>query len=382
MKLKNILFKKFFLSFVFLYSCKEIDPFRFSKGVDPTSYSIEQDSVRDKKSGKILSDSKSCMNCHKTIYDNWNNSRHRVAFTNELYQESHEREPMQWCVNCHAPLLKEEANPDLPNERLLSEEGISCIVCHVRNKKILTSKLPALSETEYAHDYEIAPSIGKSEFCANCHQFNFPTIKSTKSKDRFVYSHLPMQNTVKEFKESFFSHLGECQTCHLESKSANTHSFYGGHDKEKLASSIFLQIERITRYSISLKVITNGIAHSFPTGDLFRTLKIRIKDEKTKQILSEVWLKKTYVDAKKGIDKNEPSMSLVEDNVILPPLESHTSQKSFILLIPENIEDIEAELILDYLHGINRLLSNIPEKLTSLPIKKVCFKLKKIKESG
>lgn len=36
-----------------------------------------------------------------------------------------------------------------------------------------------------------------------------------------------------------------------------------------------------------------GIGHSFPTGDLFRALKIKIKDAETKLLLAELILKKT-----------------------------------------------------------------------------------------
>jgi hypothetical protein len=376
---------KLILTFSLLFiSCKEENLHRFSKGIEPVFYSVKEDSIQNNLTGEILFDSNSCKDCHKTIYENWFNSRHKVALTNELYRESHEREPMEWCVNCHAPLLSRGENPNLPEKRILREEGISCNVCHVRNKKILTSKIPTLTrdQTKYIHDYKVEPSMGKSEFCANCHQFNFPTLKSARTKDNFAYSHLPMQNTVAEFKESYLSNLGECQTCHLASGSADSHSFFGGHDAAKLASSLFLQMERVSQKTILLKVIANGIPHAFPTGDLFRTLKITLRNKKTGSILSEVSLRKEYEDVKTSKDKNSPSMILLADNRIMPPNEGHASEKSFLLPIPEAVEEIEAEISMDYLHGLNRLVTKIPEKFTSLRFKKIYFKLNKSKDSG
>ena len=37
---------------------------------------------------------------------------------------------------------------------------------------------------------------------------------------------------------------------------------------------------------------------------------------------------------------------------------------------------------MDYLHGLNRLVTKIPERFTSLKFKKIYFKLSKSKDSG
>lgn len=384
LKSGSIVIKFFLITLFLMVSCREESIFRFTKGIEPVFYSVEKDSIRDKSTGEILQDSKSCKSCHETVYQNWFNSRHRVAFTNELYKESHEREPKEWCVNCHAPLLSPNTNRLSLENRILKEEGISCNVCHVRNGKVITSKLPnpKRDNTELAHEYEVEPIIGKSEFCANCHQFNFPTLKSARSEGHFEYSNLPMQNTFTEFKESYLSKYGECQTCHLAANSGDTHSFFGGHDREKLKSSLFLEMERISKNTILVNVITNGIPHSFPTGDLFRTLRIILRNKKTGNIVGELSLKKDYSDLRSSEDKNSPSMMLLADNRINPPYINHNSSASFQMHLEENVNEIEAELFMDYLHGLNRLTTGLPENLTRLSIKKVYFKLKKTDASG
>src|SRR6185369_16156590 len=96
-------------------------------------------SARNSKTGELLGDSSSCKSCHETVYKNWHVSRHRVAFTNPIYQESHARESSVWCVNCHSPMMRLGGNPQVLADRIQSEDGISCITCHVRNGKILTA---------------------------------------------------------------------------------------------------------------------------------------------------------------------------------------------------------------------------------------------------
>ena len=56
--------------------------------------------------------------------------------------------------------------------------------------------------------------------------------------------------------------------------------------------------------------------------------------------------------------------------------------EKFFIPYAEDVEEIEAELSMDYLHGLNRLVTKIPERFTSLKFKKIYFKLSKSKDSG
>ena len=109
----------------------------FSKGLFPVVFA-PADFALHPKSGMRMQSSKDCAPCHETAYRNWNLSRHKVALTNELYRESHEREPSPWCVNCHAPLRLSgnEKNP------YREKEGVSCLVCPVRAGKVLVRQAP------------------------------------------------------------------------------------------------------------------------------------------------------------------------------------------------------------------------------------------------
>ncbi len=191
-----------------------------------------------------------------------------------------------------------------------------------------------------------------------------------------------MQNTFFEFKESTLNKYGECQSCHLASNSMETHSFFGGHDLEKLNSSLFLEMERINKNQVIAKIISNGIPHSFPTGDLFRTLRVSFRDKKTKKYLGDLSLKKDYIDLKSSDDPNSPSMILLADNRISPPINGHSSHAEFVLNISEEFDEIEAEMYMDYLFGLNRLVTKLPDNITLLKFKIVNIRLKSPKDSG
>ncbi|MDX1957490.1 MAG: multiheme c-type cytochrome [Leptospiraceae bacterium] len=359
---------KFFLSiFVILMICKcnenKSNTWKFSNAIEPVVYDIEKDSIKDKKTNEILKDSKACSSCHKLIYDNWEKSRHKVSLTNQLYKESHSKEPQIWCVNCHAPLWNPKSDLKDPEQRVLKEEGINCQVCHVREAKIITGKLPILKENNsYSHDYKVDPKLKSSEFCGNCHQFSFPKIHTLGDSVKIHYTNLAMQNTNEEFKNTQMSKYGNCQDCHLQSQTGESHSFFGGHDKDKLKNSLFFSLVRIGKTNFILEVYSYGIAHSFPTGDLFRNLRIRIKN-KEKKIITELQLKKVYQE----INGN---YFLVSDTVIPEPSKSEIASRiQFPFQLNNNLKEIYVEMILDFLNPSSRIFTKIPFDETFLKIK-------------
>lgn len=345
----------------------------FSLGLEPIVFDPETQNPDHPKTGKRMDMAEDCGSCHETVYNNWKESRHKVAFTNELYRHSHTQEPMTWCVNCHAPLIEPGKDIENPEERFLSGEGINCHVCHVRNKKIITSRLPKLKNDEgTVHEYQVETEFADSSFCASCHQFNFPKLKKGSSKERILYSHLPMQNTYEEFQSTEMRKFGNCQDCHVLSHSSMSHSFPGGHNRSKLAESLHIEVERVGSKTILVHVISNGIAHAFPTGDLFRTLKVSVKNESGK-IISILELKKYYRDtiSTQGIDENLPSRIQIGDTRIPPPGKGYVSQNSFLIEIDPDEKFLTISLDMDYLNPSSRILLDIPYEKTVLSIKTI-----------
>ncbi|MCB1323086.1 MAG: hypothetical protein KDK34_22710 [Leptospiraceae bacterium] len=388
--------------------------FRFSRAVSPIEFDPQAVGVR--VNGELLVDSSDCRECHTTVYDNWYASRHRVAFTNELYQESHAREPSVWCVNCHAPFMRPEGDPEISQDRVQVADGISCMVCHVRDNRILTgsrptpgldahgrllndideqvareagasmptgvlaeSDLQASNQTEdesrtYAHEYTVMPVMRSAEFCAECHQFNFLTADSTHTD--FRYADLPMQSTYTEWKASDYFDRSTCQSCHLMRDTDDSHAFPGGHAVERLAAVLAVDALLLDEFPdntsrlIELRVVTLGVGHAFPTGDLFRALKVRLYVPDG-SLQREFYLHKLYrslpVDQQTA---DRAARTLVRDQVIPPPVGDYASARTEVLDWPRrHLSSIRYELSIEYLDQSNRLTTRLPEDLTRAVIK-------------
>ncbi|TGL88792.1 hypothetical protein EHQ68_09150 [Leptospira congkakensis] len=227
-----------------------------------------------------------CLSCHNEI--KIHKDRHSFSWKSELFQEAIQIENRQWCVHCHAPLtsqkeiyfrkLRGDSNLSDLDLRLL-DEGINCVSCHVRNGKILGSQN---SKNEY---HEVVESnIGKSEFCANCHQFNFPVFNG----DSIRYTNHPMQNTYEEWKSS--GREESCQSCHY-----SNHNLTGPYDKKWFLDQFYdfgVDSEDGVLF-ISFRM-TKGRGHQLPSGDLFRSLAVEVsKDSKFESLtVSKRWSRK------------------------------------------------------------------------------------------
>ena len=187
-----------------------------------------------------------CGRCHSDIYRNWKMERHANSWTNDLFQKAYKIETKDWCIHCHAPLEMQKISIKNGNENagLIHEsEGINCAGCHIRNGKGVS--------LEY---------LKKPEFCAECHQFNFPVFQG----ENFHYSSHPMQDTFQEWKKS--NSKKTCQECHFKN-----HRLEGPHSKDWLKEQ-FTDFTAFTDggpVTISFKLKDHG--HRSPTGDLFRS---------------------------------------------------------------------------------------------------------------
>ncbi|MBX7059651.1 MAG: cytochrome c family protein [Leptospirales bacterium] len=309
---------------------------------------------------KLLASSAGCRSCHQQVYDNWRQSRHRVAFSNPLYQEAHEREPSVWCLNCHAPFVRPGGEPQRIADRVQAEDGISCITCHVRDGRVLTAHSPQQQAQSPAHDYLIAADFGTEKLCASCHQFNFPTALSSRPGQNVVYSALPMQNVAAEWSEANPGGRLNCVHCHVSPNSPESHRFPGGHALSDLASALQVEAEAMTPDTIKLNVLMLGVGHSFPTGDLFRTLRIELRDARGLPF-SELLLKKTYTHSAGPLGPETPARRLVSDTRLPPPqLGAYYAERSFLVAVRPVPDFITVELSMDYLEPSAHILTRLP----------------------
>src|SRR5277367_2325834 len=87
-------------------------------------------------------DSKTCGECHKEIYEEWNSSAHHFAsFNNQFYRKSIEymqdvvgTRPSKWCAGCHDHAVFFNGRFDRPIREQIdtpeAQAGLGCMSCH------------------------------------------------------------------------------------------------------------------------------------------------------------------------------------------------------------------------------------------------------------
>lgn len=187
---------------------------------------------------------------------------HARAWSNPLFVEAFEHETRTWCVNCHAPLQTQgeeyRRNPGNHATGLLAE-GINCVACHVRNGKILAT----VESGRAPHDSVRSSYLKSSNFCADCHQFNFPTFHASQIE----YTSEPMQDTFEEYRASGYTR--NCHTCHYDG-----HRLLGPHQKDWFRQHFSgFHAERSAPGLGSVRFEVDSFrAHNLPSGDLFKSL--------------------------------------------------------------------------------------------------------------
>ncbi|TGL34377.1 cytochrome c554 and C-prime [Leptospira koniambonensis] len=329
------------------------------KGLHAVNFDPNKDSIRDRYTGKILGSASDCKVCHKQVYENWSASRHKVAHTNSLYQHSFTIEPMQWCENCHAPLR------NISSQTIYKrEEGISCNVCHVRKGEIITKELP--KSDQLYHKYNVVEEFGTEKLCESCHQFNFPTWASLSDQAKPIqYSDLVMQGTKDEWSGSGFAKESDCIDCHLAPGSKRSHNFRGGHGIENLKESLYVELKYVSSKTILVQVHSIGIGHAYPTGDLFRALRLKVFSD-TGKLHEEFLLRKLYkITSKEEREKQSAPKKLIYDSRIPAPEEGQNSAvKEFYLELQERPVSLKIELWIDYLNDIEKILTPMNKKET------------------
>jgi len=165
-----------------------------------------------------------CKKCHEQVHTEWAAGMHARAWVDPVFVEAIKIEPRQWCVHCHAPLetqlqeyrvLRSHAQSNASSGLLA--EGINCAGCHVRQGNILATR----DTGRATHPVRVTEHLKKAEFCAECHQFNFPIFQ----KEIPHYTKEVMQGTFQEWRDGGYER--NCQTCHYEG-----HRLIGPHDHE------------------------------------------------------------------------------------------------------------------------------------------------------
>lgn len=250
-----------------------------------------------------------CTVCHAKEGREWARSRHRYAYSNEIFLLGYTQEPSARCIGCHAPLVEQARELEDAQEGLrgtvaavppgaLVHEGITCAVCHVRDGAVLTAR----PVSGAMHAVTPLPELRDSRFCANCHQFRF----TRRGKHGRSELGSPMQTTYDEW-QAYLEGGGSktCQDCHMP---GGSHAFLGAHDEETLQGALRMEVDECQS---RVRVWTVDVGHQLPTGDVFRrlTLDVRLRSGEVRRLA---------VFGRRFASTEELGRHLVEDTSLHP----------------------------------------------------------------
>lgn len=241
-------------------------------------------------SGLVATDAAACARCHADIAREWRGSMHQQSWTDPVFQAAFVQEPLEACRNCHAP----QRTPSEEPSGLAAHDGVTCATCHVREGRVLGTG--AGRGAPHASDAMV--ELASSEFCAGCHQFDFPAERGAARGHPATDE--PMQDTYEEWRWSDAAANGvQCQDCHMpevtgpDGRTHRSHRFRGTRDLEfmRSAASVEASVRREgPELVLSLRLVPGAIGHAFPTGDLFRRGELRawVDDEADAEVIALV----------------------------------------------------------------------------------------------
>ncbi|MDP2315579.1 MAG: multiheme c-type cytochrome [Pseudomonadota bacterium] len=313
----------------------------FSRGLAPVDLGATPDADRT---------AAACATCHADISAEWARSRHHLAWTNGIFQREYRRQPLDWCVRCHAPLATGGAASVGPVEA----EGVSCAVCHVRDGRMVAARAREGSP----HDTVAVAGFDSAALCEGCHQFAFPVVNEDSTVTR--YTEHPMQDTVAEFRAG--AHAGtprECLGCHGNTPAG--HRFPGGHDLAAVQHAAALDVCAARPGELRLRVTNVGAGHNLPTGDLHRHFQVRAWRSTAPTALFEAFIGRAFEPA-------PDAGKQVRVDTSIPPLQSATWEVKLRALGGAADEPVNVELRYVYTADEEPTARNAPGEPTYLVV--------------
>jgi hypothetical protein len=213
-----------------------------------------------------------CERCHEDIAAEWRASLHQKAHTDPLYARAFAIEPLPFCQGCHAP----EADPAAPVPAAAADVGVGCVTCHVTGDTILAAPQGATAPAREPQGGPVPHAVtrdarfGSPAACAGCHEFAFP-----RTLRRFTEL---MQSTITEHRASPYASFA-CADCHMPREQGargahRSHRFEASRSPAMISAAAAARAERTGPSSIRVTLTAGEVGHAFPTGDLFRRLRV------------------------------------------------------------------------------------------------------------
>ncbi len=162
---------------------------------------------------------------------------HHASFSSPDFQRSYRAEPRPYCVACHAPLAS-------------AADGVGCVACHV----VAPGHTAATNRTQ-----------ATTKGCAGCHDFDVPGSSAI------------LQGTEREHRLSAFASTS-CEACHMAALGGGRrdHRFDVSRNPRVLGNAIRVQYAHWYDGALVVALVSHGVGHRFPTGDIFRRLTVTV----------------------------------------------------------------------------------------------------------
>ncbi len=247
-----------------------------------------------------------CGQCHTALYTEWKSSLMAQAAVNPFVEKEREEQRAPFlCGRCHHPLenqepkivfglesidpLVEKARDNPAYDAALSQEGVTCVVCHLsaeaqffpdpppKDRQPTIYDARKLADANPPHPLAVGPGLVESgRVCARCHELD-P-----------IGSHLsrPPLDTIAEYaayREKGGSET--CTGCHMPAierratanapvRTGHDHRFVGVRDAAFIRRYVTISGVEAAGGRLALDVV-NEAGHRVPTGEPARVLEIR-----------------------------------------------------------------------------------------------------------
>lgn len=222
-----------------------------------------------------------CAACHHDAHDTWEGSAHATAWASPTYRAAVAAAGNSTaCLGCHLPLKSQHEqladgylDGDITRPRLvanpgfdatLQSEGVTCVVCHVRDGKVLSANEPKPAPHPTVQSDELVGSA----LCATCHQLSWP------GADK------PFYDTWGEWDRAGFSTAGvECRVCHMGPENGSPSHALRPDPRRALTTLVALASTTVgpgQTVDVGVSLLNSGAGHSVPTGSPYTRWEIDV----------------------------------------------------------------------------------------------------------
>lgn len=206
-----------------------------------------------------------CGGCHGEVYDEWAESLHHEAWTNENIQRATRQFRRAACRACHSPMPVLEQDPSERPEyrRVHQTDGVHCLSCHGISGGVAAAR--TIPDAPCNPRYE--PRLLRAESCEPCHE--------------------PTHHAFEEYRVSDAHALGiRCVDCHMPildrgDRPGRSHGPHGGFQPAFVRKAITQTIRAVpasndlpAHVEVSL---ANRCGHKFPGEIPSRSFVVRVR---------------------------------------------------------------------------------------------------------